>query len=157
VPDAGAQGVIIAQGGDFGGWALYAHEGRLRYAYNFVGIQRSYVGAKIELPVGSHQVRMEFAHDGGGIGKGATVTLYVDGEQVGEGRVERTHAFSFSMDETTDIGSDAGAPVSEDYGPANNEFTGRVNWVQIDVDEAAEDIDHLISSDERFSLALAKQ
>jgi hypothetical protein len=68
---------------------------------------------------------MEFAYDGGGLGKGGTVTLYVDGEQVGQGRVERTHKFFFSMDETADIGSDAGAPVSEDYGPRGNRFTAR--------------------------------
>jgi hypothetical protein len=100
---------------------------------------------------------MEFAYDGGGIGKGGTVSLYVDGEQVGEGRVERTHAFFFSMDETADIGSDAGAPVSEDYGPRDNHFNGKVNWVQIDIDAAAQDVDHLIHSEERFQLAMAKQ
>jgi arylsulfatase A-like enzyme len=157
VPEAGAQGVIIAQGGDFGGWSLYAHQGRLRYAYNFVGVLRSYVGADTQLPAGIHQARMEFAYDGGGIGKGGTVTLYVDGEQVGQGRVERTHKFFFSMDETADIGSDAGAPVSEDYGPHDNDFTGKVNWVQIDIDAAAEDVDHLIQVEERFHLAMAKQ
>jgi arylsulfatase A-like enzyme len=157
VPESGAQGVIIAQGGDFGGWSLYAHDRRLRYAYNFVGVQRWYIGAETELPAGTHQARMEFAYDGGGIGKGATVTLYLDGEQIGEGRVERTHKFFFSMDETMDIGSDAGAPVSEDYGPRGNEFNGRINWVQIDVDKAAEDADHLISADELFNLAMAKQ
>jgi arylsulfatase A-like enzyme len=157
VPGAGADGVIIAQGGDFGGWALYAHEGKLRYAYNFVGVQHSYVGSDTDLPPGNHQVRMEFAYDGGGLGKGATITLYLDGKPVGQGRVERTHAFSFSMDETTDIGSDAGAPVSQDYGSDNNGFTGKVNWVQIDLDKAAEDLDHLISPEERFQLAMAKQ
>jgi hypothetical protein len=120
LPDTGARGVIIAQGGDFGGWALYAHQGRLRYAYNFVGVQHSYVGSETALPAGTHQLRMEFAYDGGGLGNGATITLYLDGQPVGDGRVERTHSFSFSMDETTDIGSDAGAPVSEDYGPRDN-------------------------------------
>jgi arylsulfatase len=157
VPGAAADGVIIAQGGDFGGWSLYAHEGKLRYAYNFVGVQHSYIGSDTDLPPGIHQVRMEFAYDGGGLGKGATITLYLDGKPVGQGRVERTHAFSFSMDETTDIGSDAGAPVSQDYGPDNNGFTGRVNWVQIDLDKVAEDLDHLISPEERFQLAMAKQ
>ena len=156
VPGDGAQGVIVAQGGDFGGWALYAHQGRLRYAYNFVGVHRSYIGADTELPTGTHQARMEFAYDGG-LGKGGTVTLYVDGSQVGQGRVERTHAFFFSMDETADIGSDAGAPVSEDYGPGDNAFTGKIGWVQIDVDAAAADVDHLIAPQERFHLAMAKQ
>jgi arylsulfatase len=100
---------------------------------------------------------MEFAYDGGGLGKGGTATLYVDGTNVSAGRVERTHGFSFSMDETTDVGSDAGAPVSEDHGPHDNEFTGTVNWVQIDLDAAAQDADHLIAPEERFHLAMAKQ
>jgi hypothetical protein len=157
VPEAGAQGVIIAQGGNTGGWALYAHQGRLRYGYNFVGVQHTYIGADAELPAGTHQIRMEFAYDGGGLGKGGTVTLYVDGQQVGQGRIERTHAFLYSMDETTDIGSDAGAPVAEDYGPRDNEFTGAITWVQVDVDATAADPDHLIAPEERFHLAMAKQ
>ena len=100
---------------------------------------------------------MEFAYDGGGVGKGGTVTLYLDGDKVGEGRVERTHWGIFSMDETTEVGSDAGAPVSDDYGPGDNAFSGKVTWVQIDIDSAAEDVDHLISPAERFRLAMAKQ
>jgi hypothetical protein len=102
-------------------------------------------------------VRMEFAYDGGGLGKGATVTLYVDGKKVGEGRVERTHALFFSMDETMEIGCDVGEPVSEDYGPRGNEFSGVVKWVQIDIDAAAKDMDHLIKAEERFQLFMARQ
>src|SRR4029079_1813745 len=99
--------------------------------------------------------RMEFAYDGGGLGKGGTATLYVDGKPVGEGRVERTHAFFFSMDETMEAGCDVGEPVSEDSGPRDNSCTGKVNWVQIDVDAAAQDVDHLIAADERFQLIIA--
>jgi hypothetical protein len=149
--------VIVAQGGDFGGWALYAHQGRLRDAYDFVGVHHSYISADRKLAAGTHQVRMEFAYDGGGLGKGGTVTLYVDGHHAGQGRVERTHAFFFPMDETADIGSDAGAPVAEDYGPYDNTFTGTINWVQIEVDAAAEDVDHLIAPEERFRLTMAKR
>jgi arylsulfatase len=100
---------------------------------------------------------MEFTYDGGGPGKGGDVTLYLDGEQVGQGRVERTHWGIFSMDETTDVGSDAASPVSQDYGPADNEFAGKVHWVQIDIDAAAADQDHLINPEERFRIAMAKQ
>ena len=149
--------MIAAQGGSTGGWSLYTHDGRLRYAYNFTGARLYNVAGDTPLPAGEHQVRMEFAYDGGGIGKGGDVTLYLDGDKVGEGRVERTHWGIFSMDETTEVGSDAGAPVSEDYGPADNAFNGKVNWVQIDIDAAAEDVDHLISPEERFRLAMAKQ
>ncbi|WP_445149630.1 sulfatase-like hydrolase/transferase [Baekduia sp. Peel2402] len=155
--DGAAQGVIVAQGGSTGGWALYVHAGALRYTYNFTGAQMYKVETTTPLPAGTHQVRAEFAYDGGGIGKGGDVTLYLDGEQVGSGRVERTHWGIFSMDETTEVGSDAGAPVSDDYGPSDNAFTGAVSWVQLDIDEAAEDLDHLISPQERFRLAMAKQ
>lgn len=157
VPESGAGGVIIAQGGSTGGWALYALDGKLRYVYNFTGARYYYVGSETPLPAGTHQVRMEFVYDGGGIGKGGDVTLYVDGSAVGAGRVERTHWGIFSMDETTEVGSDAGAPVSEEYGPSGNEFNGNVAWVQLDIDAAAEDLDHLISPEERFRVAMAKQ
>jgi arylsulfatase len=157
MPDGGARGVIIAEGGITGGWSLYAHEGRLKYCYNLAGARYFYVEAAAPLPAGQHQVRMEFAYDGGGFGKGGLVSLFVDGTKVGEGRVERTHAFLFSMDETADVGLDAASPVSEDYGAAGNAFTGRIRWVQIDVDEAAEDADHMIMAEERFHLAMARQ
>jgi arylsulfatase len=100
---------------------------------------------------------MEFTYDGGGLGKGGTVTLFVDGEQVGEGRVDGTVPMVFSADETTDVGSDTATPVSDDYGPEDSEFTGRVLWVQLDIDEAAEDLDHLITSEERLRIAMARQ
>ena len=100
---------------------------------------------------------MEFAYDGGGLGKGGDVTLYLDGEQVGEGRVEATVPMLFSADETTDVGSDSATPVSDDYGPKDSDFTGRVRWVQIDLGEDAEDADHLITPEERLRVAMARQ
>ena len=157
VPDSGAKGVIVAQGGSMGGWALYSHEGKLKYFYNFLGMVHTAVTATSKLPAGMHQVRMEFTYDGGGIGKGATVALYGDGKKVGEGRLERTTALFFSMDETTEVGCDVGEPVSPDYGPRGNAFNGKVNWVQIDVDAAAKDLDHMIGAEERFMVAMARQ
>jgi arylsulfatase len=85
------------------------------------------------------------------------ITEIADGEQVGEGRVEGTVPMLFSADETTDVGSDTATPVSDDYGPRDSEFTGRVRWVQIDVDAAAEDVDHLIGPEERLRIAMARQ
>src|SRR6185312_14066458 len=138
-------GVIMAQGGAFGGWSLYAKEGRPAYCYNLFGLQRFKIEGDSPIPAGEHQVRMEFAYDGGGLAKGGGVTLYVDGDKVGEGRVEGTEPMLFSGDETADVGSDTATPVSDDYGPKDSEFTGQVRWVQIDLDEAAEDLDHLIT------------
>ena len=157
VPEDGASGVMIAQGGSFGGWSLYAKEGRPTYCYNLLGLQRFKVEGERPIPPGEHQVRMEFAYDGGGLGKGGTATLYIDGEAVGEGRVDATQALIFSGDETTDVGSDAATPVSDDYGTRGSEFSGRVRWVQIDIDTAAEDNDHLITPEERLRVAMARQ
>jgi arylsulfatase A-like enzyme len=157
VPDDGAEGAIISQGGAYAGWSLYAHEGRPKYCYNLFGLQRFYVEGESPMPAGRHQARMEFTYDGGGLGKGGAVTLYVDGEQVGEGRVEGTVPMVFSADETCDVGSDTASPVSDDYTSEESRFSGTVNWVQIDIEEAAEDADHLISPEERLKIAMARQ
>ena len=98
---------------------------------------------------------MEFKYDGGGLAKGGNALLYVDGKKVGEGRVEMTVPMVFSADETCDVGKGTGSPVSPDYDPKDNEFNGEVNWVQIDLEK--DDHDHLISPEERFKVAMARQ
>jgi arylsulfatase len=157
VPEDGAGGVLVAQGGAFGGWSLYLREGRPEYCYNLLGMTRFHVEAADPVPPGDHQVRMEFAYDGGGFGKGGTVALYLDGQKVGEGRVEATVPMIFSGDETADVGQDTGTPVSDRHTSEGSRFTGRIEWVQIDVDAAALDQDHLISPEERLRLAMARQ
>ncbi len=155
VPDGGAAGVLVTQGGQVGGWSLYVHEGKLKYCYNFFGIQYFIVAADEPLPAGAHQVRMEFAYDGGGLAKGGTVTLYYDGKPVGTGRVEITIPMGFSADEACDVGSDTGSPASPDYGPSGNRFTGTIEWVQIDIGDDSHD--HLIKPEDRITLAMGKQ
>jgi hypothetical protein len=157
VPEAGAQGVIFASGGLGGGLSLYAMNGKLKFCYNFFGHNYYYVEGTQAIPPGTHQVRIEFAYDGGGLAKGGTVTLYTDGQQVGEGRVEMTEPFGFSFDETFDVGMDAASPVSPDYGPRGNAFNGQVNWLECDADQAALNQDHFLTGEERFRLALALQ
>jgi arylsulfatase len=156
VPEDGAQGVIIAQGGSIGGWSLYVRDGYLRYCYNLFGLHRFYTAAEQPLAPGAQQVRMEFAYDGPGLGKGGTVGLFVDGTKVGEGKVDATAAMIFSADDTCDVGREDGARVAEDY-PSPNHFTGRINWVEIDVGDAAEDPDHYLSADELLRVAVARQ
>jgi arylsulfatase A-like enzyme len=155
VPDGTVEGVIISQGGAFGGWTLYAKGGKPKYCYNLLGLQQFHIEGSKTLPAGKHQVRMEFAYDGGGLAKGGTVSLSVDGEKVGEGRVERTQPFIFSADETTDVGHDTGTSVTSDFSIHNSEFTGKINWVQIDL--GPDDQAHLISPDERIRIAMARQ
>jgi arylsulfatase len=99
---------------------------------------------------------MEFAYEGPGMGKGGTAALFVDGEQVGEGNVAATAAMVFSADDTCDVGRENGALVAEDY-PVPNDFTGEINWVELDVAEAAEDADHQIDPEERLRVAMARQ
>lgn len=156
-PEGGAEGVIVAQGGAFGGWSLYAKEGRPVYCYNLAGLAQTKVEGTAAIPPGDHQVRMEFTYAGGGLGKGGKVTLFVDGEEVGDGELGATVPMLFSADETTDVGSDTGTPVSDDYPEGDSNFNGTIEWVQIDIDENAEDVDHLISPEERMRIAMARQ
>jgi arylsulfatase len=155
VPSKGAEGVIIHQGGAFAGMSLYAKAGKAKFAYNFLALQTFTIAASQTIPEGKHKVRMEFAYDGGGIGKGGNVSLYYDGEKVGEGRVERTVPMIFSGDETTDVGRDTATPVTSDYTRQNSVFNGKINWVQIDVGEDSQD--QLITPEERLNLAMARQ
>ena len=155
VPDAGAKGVIVTQGGLAGGWSLYAHEGKLKYCYNFFGIYYYMVTAETPIPAGAHQVRMEFAYDGGGLAKGGDVTLYYDGQPAGTGRIDQTEPMAFSSDEACDVGSDTGSPASTDYGPTGNKFSGRIEWVQLDIGDDSHD--HLIETEDLLAIAMARQ
>jgi arylsulfatase len=157
VPDSGAEGVIIAQGANIGGWSLYANKGKLKYCYNLGGVNYYYVEATTPLPSGDHQVRMEFAYAGGGLGKGGKVTLFTDGKKVGEGDIPMTLAMIFSADDGCDVGQDTGAPVSQDYGPQGNGFNGKVKGVQIAIADASESSDHLVSPEDAIRIAMARQ
>ncbi|HEU5454178.1 MAG TPA: arylsulfatase [Nocardioides sp.] len=157
VASGGCKGVIVAQGGAFGGWSLYVKDGKPAYCYNLLGLRRFTIYGDTDIPEGDHQVRMEFSYDGGGLAKGGTVELFLDGNSVGEGRVEVTEPMLFSGDETTDLGTDSATPVSDDYGPKDSAFTGRVRWVQIDLGKDAEDADHLITPEERYRVAMTRQ
>jgi arylsulfatase len=120
-------------------------------------MQHFYVEAASPLPAGEHQVRMEFAYAGGGLGKGGKVTLYTDGKKVGEGNIPMTLAMIFAADDGCDVGEDSGAPVSQDYGPHDNAFNGRVKGVQLAIADAAENSDHLVSPEEAIRIAMARQ
>ena len=155
VPKTGAQGVIVAQGGGNNGWSLYARDGKLKFCYNLLGMKLTFIEGAQQIPAGTHQARLEFRYDGGGLAKGGDVSLYVDGNKDGEGRLEMTIPMIYSADETCNVGRDEGSPVSPDYGARDNAFTGKVNWVQIDL--GADDHSHLISPEDRFQVAMARQ
>lgn len=155
IPETGGGGVIIAQGGRFGGWSFYITDGRLKFTYNVLGIQEFPVTADHPVPAGTHQVRMEFAYDGGGLAKGGDVTLYYDGNLAGTGRVGATQPMIFSADETTDVGYESGTTVSSDYTVATSRFRGKVKWVQIEVGDDTHD--HFIDPAERMRIAISQQ
>lgn len=157
VPDTGAEGVIVAQGANIGGWSLYAKEGHLKYCYNLLGIEYSYVSSDTPIPAGEHQVRMEFAYDGGGAGKGGAATLYIDGRKTGAGRIRATAPSVFSADDGCDVGRDSGAPVSPEYGPKDNAFSGQVKGVQLAIADDAGQAGNLVSPEDALRIAMARQ
>lgn len=152
--DGPTEGVIIAQGGRFGGWALYVKNGHASFVYNLLGMTEFTVTATEAITQGKHQIRSEFAYDGGGLAKGGTVTVYYDGREVGKGRVDQTQPMIFSADETTDIGEDYGMPVSVAYAGASK-FNGHIDVVQIDVGD--DDHSHLIDPADVARVAVSRQ
>ena len=130
--DANTSGVIIAQGGAFGGWVLYMKEGKIHYEYNFFGVERTNIAGQHALPAGKHEIKYEFVVDAPKPGSGGKSVLYVDGQQVAKGRIPRTQPFIFSADEGTDVGVDNETMVSNDYKPGENKFTGKIVKVTID-------------------------
>ena len=131
--DGLAGGVLVAQGGRFGGWSFYCHEGRLCYAYNCYGRTLTTVRGDARLEPGEHELVAHVEYDGGPPGDGATVTLLVDGAEVARGHVPQTTAYYFSFDETFNVGVDRGTPVTDDYPPVRNAFTGTVHGVRVDL------------------------
>ncbi|MFC5138899.1 arylsulfatase [Actinomycetospora rhizophila] len=144
-PGSGGQGVLVAQGGRFGGWALYVLGGRACYVYNYFGMRRYTVRAEHPLGPGRHEVRMDFAYAydeaGGGVGRGGVATLRVDGREVGAVRIDATIPYYFSFDETFDVGVDLGTAVCDDYPAGDNAFTGRVHTVRVDLTAATPEHD----------------
>jgi arylsulfatase len=132
VPKIGAKGVLLTQGGRFGGWSLYLNNGKPTYTYNWLGLQRYTVAAPQALPPGKATIRFEFAYDGGGLGKGGKGTLFVNGKQMATGRIERTQCCVFSADEGADVGIDEGTPVTEAY-KVPFKFTGKIAKVTVEL------------------------
>ncbi|MDA0650571.1 MAG: arylsulfatase [Proteobacteria bacterium] len=126
------RGIILTQGGKFGGWALYMDGGKPAYTYNWFGLEKYTIASDEALPAGSAEVKVEFAYDGGGPGKGGLATLYVNGEKVSEGRVERTTPAVFSGDETADVGKDDATQVVAAFeNVRDSHFTGSVKSVTV--------------------------
>jgi arylsulfatase len=127
---ANASGVLVCQGGDFGGWSLYMMDGKITYGYNWVGLENYSISSTQKVPAGKHTIRLDFAYDGGR-GGGGTGTLSIDGQKVGEGRIGRTNANTFGIDESADVGTDENTPVVLSY-RGKEKFTGKIGSVTIE-------------------------
>lgn len=150
-----ANGVILSQGGIGGGWMFYVKDGTPTYLYNLVGMRDFVVSATQSLSSGKHQVRMEFAYDGGGLAKGGNVMLYIDGKPVGQGRVDATVPMVFSGDETSDVGLKRGSPMTPDVPPGKSAFNGTMIGVVVEI--SGESLDHLLSPEDVLSMIVARQ
>ena len=136
IPKGGAKGVILSQGGRFGGWSAYLREGKPEFTYNFLGLERYVISSSEKLKEGSVTIKFDFVYDGDGLGKGGKTTIYVDGKAVADGRIEKTQPNIFSADETADVGLDNQTPVAEGigYGPEETIFTGKIDKIIVEVE-----------------------
>ena len=135
VRKSGDQGVLLAQGGRFGGWALYMRKGKPEFTYNFLGLERYTVASSKKLPVGPVSIKLDFAYDGGGAGKGGMATIFVNEKEVANARIEKTQPLIFSADETADVGLDNQTPVAKGigYGPEETKFTGKIDKIVVEL------------------------
>jgi arylsulfatase len=156
IPEGGAKGVIIAQGGRFAGWSLYVKDGAAKFCYNWFDADYYYVGGEKKLPTGTVNIRYHFNFEGDAPGGGGTGTIYINEKKIAEGKIAKTVPFIFSADETLDVGGDLALPVTDDYPEGeSNKFSGKINWVRIDLEE--DNVSHLESEELKYHRALARQ
>jgi arylsulfatase len=130
VPDGKAEGMVVTHGGLEGGYGLYLREGKPTFVYNFLSVERTTLAAKEALPKGKATLVVEFAYDGGGMGKGGKLTLKANGKTLAEARLERSIPIQFSLGEGLDVGMDVGSPVDFTY-QLPFAFTGKIAKVTI--------------------------
>jgi hypothetical protein len=154
VPEDGSHGTIVAQGGAIGGWGLLVHENRARFVYNLLGVNLFVTDADRPVPSGEHQVRVEFAYAGGGLAKGGDVTLYYDGQKVGEGKVAVTQPMIFSGTEGLEIGRELGTTVLPTSRPEESVFTGEIKWVELSIGQ--DDHSHMVDPEDHLHMLMSK-
>jgi arylsulfatase A-like enzyme len=132
IPDGKAEGMIVTHGGLEGGYGLYLRDGKPTFVYNFLSIDRPTFAAKETLPKGKTRLVVDFAYDGGGMGKGGQITMSANGKKIADGRLDRTIPIQFSLGEGVDIGRDVGSPIDFTY-KLPFEFTGTIEKVTIEL------------------------
>ena len=127
-------GIILCQGGKFGGWALYMNNGKPAYTYNWYGLEQYTIESPTALKNNKANVTLKFKYDGDGVGKGGMASIFVDGKKVAEGRVEKTQPVLFSADDTADVGQDDATQVVPIFKDAkDSKFTGYVRSVEVSI------------------------
>jgi len=127
---ANASGVIICQGGDFGGWTFYMTDGKPAYTYNWVGLENYTVSSTKKVAPGKHTITFDFAYEGGR-GGGGMGSINVDGAKTAEGKIAKTNSNTFGIDESADVGTDENTPVHLAY-LKKEKFTGKIEMVTIE-------------------------
>jgi arylsulfatase len=156
IPEGDVNGVILAQGGRFAGWSLYVKDGAAKYVHNWFDADYYYVGGEEKLPTGTVNIRYHFNFEGDAPGGGGTGTIYINDQKVSEGKIDKTVPFIFSGDETMDVGGDLALPVTDDYPEGeSNKFSGKINWVRVDLEE--DNVSHLEPEELKYHRALARQ
>jgi len=134
IPADGGDGMIFTQGGITAGWGFYILNGKLIGLHNYIGLERYKAVSTENVPNGKVKLVFDFKYDGGGMSKGGTITLFANGKKIGEGRVEKTSGYRYSLYEGQDIGEDSGSPVDFDYTPPFK-FKGKLNSVTVELKE----------------------
>lgn len=133
IPDDNAEGMLVTQGGRFGGYGLYILKGKPVFLYNLLGLERYRWEGSEKIPPGKHKIEFDFNYDGGGIGKGGLGTLKVDGKEAAAHRIEHTIPIIFQWDETFDVGVDTGTPVDDRDYKVPFRFTGKLNKLIVEL------------------------
>lgn len=154
IPTNGAEGMIITQGGLFGGWALYLDKGKPTFAYNTVNSFHYAVASRQVLAPGKHTLVLDFHYAGGGMGKSAVATLSADGKQIAQGNIERTVPIRYALDEGLDVGEDTGTPVNLDY-EVPFKFTGTIEKVMVDL-KPMDAVSQKVAAEAQEQAALAR-
>jgi arylsulfatase len=128
---ANANGVIVCQGGRFGGLSFYIKNGKPAFTYNYLGLQSTDIIASQPLAPGKYTLVYDFKYDGVGAGKGGVGTISANGKVIAEGKLDKTQPGIFSVDDLADIGVDEGTRVAN-YG-TSSKFNGKIGKVKIEV------------------------
>jgi arylsulfatase len=128
--EANGNGVIVCQGGRFGGLSFYLKNGKPAFTYNYLGLESTQIIAPEALKPGNYKMVYDFKYDGGGMGKGGVGTISINGKKVAEKRIEKTQAGIFSVDDLADVGVDDGTHVA-DYGKSSK-FNGKIEYVTME-------------------------